>query len=194
MNIEDMSEKLREKLSHKRYKHTMGVLEMARRLAERYGADVSKVELSALLHDCGKDMDSRELLEYVRSNRVELDEIEAKQLELAHGVIGAHLARAEFGVDDTEVLSAIRFHTTGKTDMTLVEKIVYLADFIEEGRKYPGVQLLRELSFEDLDSAILLSFDNTIKHVISQKKILHTRTVEARNFILEQMENMRGAN
>ncbi|AHM56463.1 metal dependent phosphohydrolase [Peptoclostridium acidaminophilum DSM 3953] len=193
MNICDMSEKLKGMLSHKRYKHTMGVLSVARRLAERYNADLEKVELSALLHDCGKDMDSAEMHEYVSRNDIKLDDIEARQLELAHGAVGAYLAMTEFGVADSEVLSAIRFHTTGKIDMTNVEKIVYLADFIEEGRKYPGVQTLRELSFEDLDSAILLSFDNTIRHVISQKKILHTRTVEARNFILEQMENMRGA-
>ncbi|KDR94077.1 putative HD superfamily hydrolase of NAD metabolism [Peptoclostridium litorale DSM 5388] len=190
MDIEQIKEKLKKIVSPKRFKHTIGVFETAEKLAKTYGADVQRAQMAALLHDCAKGVKGEKVFEYVFEHDVFLDDIEKKETALSHGAIGAHMARAEFGINDDEIISAIRYHTTGKPDMTKLEKIIYIADFIEPERSYPGVDELRKLAFEDIDAALLLAFDNTIRYVLSIRKILHTRTIEARNFILEQMEHM----
>ncbi len=189
MDIEQVKERLKKLVSKKRFKHTLGVFETAEMLAKIYGADVQKAQMAALLHDCAKGVKGDDMRNYVLEHTIFLDEIEKKEAALSHGAIGAYMARTEFGINDDEIISAIRYHTTGKADMTKLEKIVYIADFIEPNRSYPGVDELRKLAFEDLDLALLMAFDNTIKYVLSIHKVLHTRTIEARNFILEQMEH-----
>ena len=189
MDTEQIKERLKKLVSKKRFKHTLGVFETAEMLAMAYEVDVQKARMAALLHDCAKGIKGDSVRKYVFEHTVFLDEIEKKETALSHGAIGAHMARSEFGINDDEIISAIRYHTTGKPDMTKLEKIVYIADFIEPNRSYPGVDELRKLAFEDLDLALLMAFDNTIRYVLSIRKLLHTRTIEARNFILEQMEH-----
>ena len=119
-------------------------------LATRYGADVEKARVAALLHDCTKKLDMPEQLALCRQYGIELDELEQKALKLLHAKTGAAIAREVFGVDD-EIYRAIWWHTTGHADMTLLEKIIYLADYIEPSRDFPGVNDLRACVYEDLD-------------------------------------------
>ncbi|OPJ55563.1 bis(5'-nucleosyl)-tetraphosphatase (symmetrical) YqeK [Alkalithermobacter paradoxus] len=185
MDIKDMISILKNMITEKRLVHSLGVVESAKKLAKIYGEDVKKAEVAALLHDCAKCLGKDEVLYYVRKYNILLDDIQKKELELAHGIVGAYISKDIFKVDDESILSAITYHTTGKENMSKLEKIIYVADFIEPNRDYPGVDKLRNTAYnEDLDKALLMSFDNTIKYVISIQKILHPITVKARNYLL----------
>ncbi len=152
---------LRKTLSKERYRHTLGVEKTAVELARRYGEDVEKARLAALLHDCARCLDSGEMRRLV-GNRAGNTTLRA----LMHAPAGAALARQKYGVEDHAVLSAIRWHTTGHEGMTKLEKIVYLADFIEPNRPdYPGLAELRAEAFRDLDSAVRLAAENTMRYV-----------------------------
>lgn len=124
-------------LKPKRMPHVLGTEQEAVRLAERYGADVTKARIAALLHDCTKKLDMDEQLALCKKYHIPLDELEQKALKLLHSKTGAAIARDVFAVDD-DVYNAIMYHTTGKPDMTLLEKIIYLADYIEPTRDFPG--------------------------------------------------------
>ncbi len=188
MNKNEMIHLLSTMITKKRLMHSLGVVESATRLAMIYDEDINKVEIAALLHDCGKCLKKEELLQNVEKYGILLDEIEKKELELIHGIIGAHLARDIFKVGDEDIFSAIAYHTTGRENMSKLEKIIYLSDFIEPNRNYPGVEELRKVAYhENLDKAVLMSFDNTIKYVISIQKLIHPRTIEGRNCLLEEL-------
>ncbi|SHJ51680.1 bis(5'-nucleosyl)-tetraphosphatase (symmetrical) YqeK [Tepidibacter formicigenes] len=191
MDFEEILKILENMITKKRLIHSLGVVESAKKLARIYNTDIKKAEIAALLHDCGKCLKKEEVLHYVKKYDILLDEIEKKELELAHGKVGAYLAKNIFKIEDDEIFSAITYHTTGKKNMTKLDKIIYLADFIEPNRNYSGVEELRNIAYNDnLDKALLMSFDNTIKYVVSIKKIIHPRTIEARNFLLEQLNKL----
>ena len=134
-------------LKHKRIPHVLGTEQEAIRLAERYGADVEKARVGALLHDCTKKLDMEAQLALCRHYGIQLDELEQKALKLLHAKTGAAIARDVFGVDE-EIYSAILWHTTGHANMTLLEKILYLADYIEPSRDFPGVDKLRAVCYK----------------------------------------------
>ena len=150
------------------------------RLAERYGADVEKARVAALLHDCTKKLDMDEQLALCRKYGIELDELERKALKLLHAKTGAAIARDVFGVDD-EIYSAIWWHTTGHAGMTLLEKIMYLADYIEPSRDFPGVDKLRAVCYKDLDEGLLMGLEMTIEEMTSMGNPVHHATIEARD-------------
>ncbi len=152
-------------LTKDRFRHTMGVAVMAEKLALHYGVDPEKAYLSGLLHDCAKNLSDEQQQELLQKNRFPIYEGELTQPPLLHAITGSVLAEEKFQIHDPEVLSAIRYHTVGKIDMTLLEKIVYLADLTEENRSFPLAGKLRELSFVNLDQAMLLSIENTIQHL-----------------------------
>ncbi len=152
---------LQKTLSKERYRHTLGVEKTAVELAVLYGEDVEKARLAALLHDCARCLDSGEMRRLV-GNRMGNTTLRA----LMHAPAGATLARQKYGVEDHAILSAIRWHTTGHEGMTRLEKIVYLADFIEPNRPdYPGLSELRAEAFRDLDRAVRLAAENTMRYV-----------------------------
>ncbi|CAH2214173.1 bis(5'-nucleosyl)-tetraphosphatase (symmetrical) YqeK [Tepidibacter aestuarii] len=191
MELNEMIQILEKTITPKRLKHSLGVVESAKRLANIYKEDIEKVEVAALLHDCAKCLNKEEVLHLVQKYDILLDDIEKKETELAHGKIGAYLCKEEFSVYDNDILSAITYHTTGKKNMSKLEKIIYLADFIEPNRNYDGVDKLRNIAYnEGLDEALLMAFDNTIKYVISIRKIIHPRTIEARNFLLGELNEI----
>ena len=167
-------------LKHKRIPHVLGTEQEAVRLAERYGADVEKARIAALLHDCTKKLEMEEQLELCRKYELELDELESKALKLLHSRTGAEIARDVFGVDE-EIYSAIRWHTTGHANMTLLEKIIYLADYIEPTRNFPGVEELRKACYEDLDGGLLLGLEMSIQEMTDMGNPVHHATVDARD-------------
>ena len=167
-------------LKYKRIPHVLGTEQEAIRLAERYGADVEKARVAALLHDCTKKLDIEEQLALCRRYGIQLDELEQKALKLLHAKTGAAIARDVFGVDD-EIYRAIWWHTTGHAHMTLLEKIIYLADYIEPSRDFPGVDKLRSVCYKDLDEGLLMGLEMTIEEMTSMGNPVHHATIEARD-------------
>lgn len=176
--------KLKMLLNEKRFIHSVAVMETSQNLAKKYGADVKKAEIAGLLHDCAKDFSDSELLKFAKRYKIPVDEVLKHSTFLLHGPIGAELVEEIFGVNDAEIKRAIAIHTTGDINMTLLDKIVFLADYIEPGRNFNGVEELRRTAEKNLDLAIVKAFDNTINYVISQGMLLYEKTVKARNDIL----------
>ena len=167
-------------LKYKRIPHVLGTEQEAVRLAERYGADVGKAQVAALLHDCTKKLDMEQQLALCRRYGIRLDELEQKALKLLHAKTGAAIARDVFGVDD-EIYRAIWWHTTGHANMTLLEKIIYLADYIEPSRDFPGVDKLRSVCYKDLDEGLLLGLEMSIEEMTNMGNPVHHATIEARD-------------
>ncbi|MGL4911395.1 MAG: bis(5'-nucleosyl)-tetraphosphatase (symmetrical) YqeK [Romboutsia sp.] len=187
MNLDVINNKLKEILSQRRLDHSINVAICAVKLSEIYGYDKERAYIAGLVHDCAKCLNKNEVDFYVSQYKIELDDLEKDNLALSHSVIGSYIARYEFNIEDEEIISSVKYHTTGKENMNLIEKIIYMADLIEEGRNFNGVYELRELSFNNkLDQALLISFNNTIKFVIDNEQIIHPRTVEARNYLMKQ--------
>ena len=187
MTIDQMREKLKLALTEKRYNHSIGVMQTAVSLARLYGANVEKTAVAALLHDCAKNYSKSEMLELCERFGVQLDPITRESTGLIHGFLGAVIADKYYGVNDEEIYDAIYYHTVGKPDMPLITKIIYIADGIEPNRNYEGVERIRETAFEDIDRALILQIDSTIKSVISRGGLIHTNTINTRNFYLKKL-------
>lgn len=188
MTKEQMKELLGTKLTDHRYTHSLGVVETSIKMAQLFGADVEKTEIAALLHDCAKQIPHNVQLELCREYKIPLDEVKEKELGLLHAELGAYIAEHEFGITDTEILDAIRYHTLGRENMSAMEKILYLADIIEPNRKeFEGLSELRKLCFENLDRALLYGFGLTIAHTNRRGHILHNQTIEAERYIREKL-------
>lgn len=182
--IQNLTKKISLTLSPKRMSHSIGVSKAADDLALRYGADPVKARIAGLLHDCARELPSNTLLQYAKSFGILVTDVEQANPALLHGSVGAYLAHREYGVSDEEILGSIYWHTTGRSCMTVLEKIIFLADYIEENRHFPGVELLRRLAKTDLNKAVLAGYDMTLRHVIDQGGIIHTASIEGRNYLL----------
>lgn len=159
-------EQLKEKLNAYRYEHVLGVAYMSVALAMRWGADIAQAELAGLLHDCAKYMTVPQMLESCRQYGIALTDDELRAPGVIHAKLGAVMARAEYGVQDEAVLSAIRWHTTGRPDMSLLDKIVYVADYIEPGRRpLPRLDAYRKLAFTDLDRSLVEIMGSTLAYL-----------------------------
>ncbi len=167
-------------LKHKRIPHVLGTEQEAIRLALRWGGDPEKARRAALLHDCTKKLDMEEQLALCEHYQIPLDALERKALKLLHAKTGAAIAADVFGTDE-ELTNAIRWHTTGHGNMTLLEKIIYLADYIEPSRDFPGVDKLRKICYEDLDAGLLLGLEMTIQEMEERGNPVHRATLEARD-------------
>ena len=181
-----MEERVAERLTPARWRHVEGVIETAVRLARRWGADVEKAYLAAVLHDVAKDCSTNRLLKATLDFGIVLSKLDEAATPLLHAPVGAAVARAEFGIVDPDVIAAIRYHTTGRAGMSLLEKIVYLADYVEPGRSFPGVEAVRALVEEDLDKALLLALSQGIAHLVAQGALIAPESIEARNELLLQ--------
>ena len=173
-------------LKAKRIAHVLGTEETAVKLAEKYGADVDKARVAALLHDCTKRLTMEEQLALCEKYGIALDELEQRTLKLLHAKTGAALAREVFGADD-EICNAILWHTTGRPDMTRLEKVIYLADFIEPSRSFPGVEALRRTVWQDLDQGLLMGLSMTIEEMEEMGNPVHHNTIEARDYLRGKM-------
>lgn len=178
MKREKIMYKLKKELDAQRYTHTLGVEETARQMALLFGEDPQKAALAGLLHDCAKCMTLTQMVKAAKG--VPLDPVMKESKALMHAVAGMCVAKNVYGVDDSDVLGAIRWHTTGHAGMTRLEKIIYLADMIEPSRKpYPGLEEIRALCWKDLDLAMHTALAMSLEHVVSQGKTLHPDTLAA---------------
>jgi len=182
--MEEYKALIKARLSQKRYEHSLGVAETARELAELNGCDTEKAYLAGILHDYAKELNDEELLKIGRMHNLILDEAEVREPQLLHGPVGAVLLQQELGINDKEMLDAIRYHTTGCSGMTKLAQIIYIADYIEPHRKFPGVESFRELTFTNLSRGVLAGLNNTIKYVVDNNQLLHKLSVEARNWLI----------
>lgn len=176
------------RIGQKRFDHTIRVKDTAVELAAIFGVDTKKAEIAGFLHDCAKIRDTKELLKVAKDFDLEITEDMKKAPQIIHGYLGAKIAKELYKVDDKEILDAISSHTTGKENMSKLEKIIFLADYIEPVRNFPGVEEARKLSKENLDKAMIFSLNNTILFLMKKNQYIAINTVKARNYILE-MEN-----
>lgn len=167
-------------MSDKRYRHTLGCVDMAERLAKKWGADIALARRAALLHDIAKEMPYEKQLSLVDEHGIILNRVQRSE-KIIHAFSGAIIAWREFD-EPEEVCGAIRWHTTAKSGMTLLEKIIWLADLTEEGRSFDGVCEIRKLAFEDLSRALISGFDTTLRVLISRGCEIDSNMVKARNF------------
>ena len=174
-------------LKHSRIPHVLGTEEEAVRLAKRYGGDEEKIRRAALLHDCTKRLKLEDQLAICARYGLDVDEDERKSAALLHSKTAAALAKHVYG-EDEEVCGAICWHTTGRADMTQLEKILYIADYIEPTRNFPGVEELRKTVYEDLDTGILMGMENTISLMQRRGEPIHANTTRARDALRERIE------
>ncbi len=181
--IEDIQEKLRKKLKKGRYIHTLGVEYTSVCLAMKYGANLEAAELAGLLHDCAKELPGKKLIQICRLKGEKISKMEYQNSFLLHGKAGACLAKDKFGVDDEDILNAIRYHTTGRPKMTLIEKIVFVADYIEPNRKKAdNLTELRQMAFENLDEAVFAILEQTLDYLSESGKEIDRHTVITRDY------------
>lgn len=172
------------RVTEKRRIHTYAVAEEAKKLAKRHGEDMEKAEIAALFHDSCRDLGIDELNGYIR--RFGLDPAYLNNANLAHSKIAACVMEEDFHIKDRDIINAVRYHTTGRADMSRLEKILYLADAIEPNRNYDGVEKLRELAYQDLDEACLYALEQSIQYVKRKGERLDEDTVKARESLIEQ--------
>jgi len=177
-----LREKAIEMLSVKRVPHVLGCEQEAVKLAARWGADEDAARSAAILHDITKKLDLKEQLILCEKYAIMTDTAESKEVKLLHSKTGAAVAEKIFGMPE-EVCDAIKWHTTGRPGMSLLEKIIYMADYIEPGRDFPGVDVLRESAYRNLDEALVKGLEMSIESVEEQGKIPHPNTLSAIEYL-----------
>ena len=182
--LEYINSWLKSNLNNERYEHSLGTAEMARELAHKFGENEDKAYLAGLIHDCAKCLHKYEINIILSNINLESEELNSPKTH--HAPAGVYVAKKEFGIKDNEILSAIRWHTIGKIDMTLFEKIIYLADKIEK-RTRPieyAKPIIDVLEKSGLDSAMLVSYSNTIKSLVDRRLHICTKTINIYNNLL----------
>lgn len=176
-DLEELKEKVRKSQKESRFVHTLGVVDTATKLAERYQEDVRKAEIAALLHDCAKGLGGQEQLQLCKKYGLIITEAEERNPFLLHAKLGAYLAKADYGIDDEEILNAIRWHTTGRPEMTQLDKIIYIADYIEPNRNQaPNLDEIRHLAMEDLDECLYTILKATLAYLETKKDVIDPMT------------------
>lgn len=164
--IKDLKKELKKQMDESRFEHTLGVMYTSGALAMRYEYDLERAMLAGLLHDCAKCMPNAKKLKMAEKHHLEISNLERKNPFMLHAKIGALLAKKKYDIEDEEILDAIRWHTTGRPNMTLLDKIVYVADYIEPKRdKAPNLQEIRKLAFVDLDKALFKILEDTLSYL-----------------------------
>lgn len=188
-DIEEIKEELKNILSLKRYEHSLGAMEKAIELAKQYGEDIEKAAYTALVHDIAKEMPEEELLKYAFENNIELTKEDKLITRTLHGIIGANIVKRKYEFTK-EMQDAIYYHTTGRENMTLLDKIVFLADKSEKTREGEDAEKLRKVIKEEgLDKAILWDIDYyTIPRMIAKQKMIHPKSIYARNYLISKLK------
>jgi predicted HD superfamily hydrolase involved in NAD metabolism len=180
--IDDVKKKLKAVMSHERFMHSLRVAECSVILANRFGADILKAEIAGILHDCTRDLDLQQALIVANKFGIILDNVTKNSPGIIHAVTGEAVARYEYDITDREILDAIRYHTTGRAGMSLLEKIVFIADYIEPCRDFPGAAETRTILEKSLDGAVLYAMESTIAYLLGKRMLIHPDTIDARNY------------
>ena len=182
-DIRKIRKAMEKALDPKRYEHTLGVAYTAAALAMRYGDDVNNAILAGMLHDCAKCLTNEKRLSICEKYNIAVNEAERKNPYLLHAKVGSFIAVKKYGVTDKDVINAILNNTTGRPGMSLLEKIIWIADYIEPGRKQaPNLPLIRKLAFEDLDQALLTALRDTLEYLHAGKMEVDNMTQRTYDF------------
>ena len=191
--LRKINQDIQRELSEKRYNHSIGVMKKVEELAELYKVNINKAKLVGLAHDIGKELSKEDKLKYVKENDIEIDKIEKINVGLLHGKIGADICKKRYDFTE-DMQDAIKFHTTGNKDMDLLAKIIFVADKIEEGRKYKDknkmqeLELIREAAKENLDEAMLGLIDSSLIYTMQKKNLIHPDSISTRNQLIINLE------
>ncbi len=181
--VREIRKKIKKMLDSDRYQHTLGVAYTAADLAMRYRLDPETLFTAGLLHDCAKNIPNEEKYALCRKYKIELNEVEKKAPYLLHSKLGAYIAEKDFGIKDPEILNAIRYHTTGRPDMSLTEKIIFIADYIEINRtEAPNLTDIREMAFTDIDKAVKKVLIDTLDYLSKGDRPVDPTTKETYDF------------
>lgn len=165
-NLLELQESMKKALKPSRYLHSLGVQYTSANLAMYYQCDLMKAQVAGILHDCAKHYDDEEQVKRCKKHMLTITEVEMEQPYLLHGKLGAYYAKHKYGVEEDDILQAIIYHTTGRPEMTLLEKIVFLADYMEPSRRIiPGLAEIRQLAFKDIDQAVYTTLHNTLNYL-----------------------------
>lgn len=186
MDYEKLKEILRERLTEKRYIHSLCVADEAKRLAEKYGVDSEKAYLAGLLHDITKTASEAEQLQFFSQFDIMLDDITKNSEKLWHAVSGAAYIENVLKITDREIINAVRYHTTAKAGMTMLEKVLYLADFTSLDRDYEDVDIMREKVDVSIECAMQYALSYTIKELVEKRSQIHPDTVACYNEIMKR--------
>lgn len=182
-DITKIRKSMEKKLDSKRYEHTLGVAYTAAALAMRYEVDQNNALLAGMLHDCAKCMSNEKRLSICEKYNISVSEAERNNPFLLHAKVGSFLAMKKYGITDKDVINAILNHTTGRPGMSTLEKIIWLADYIEPGRKQaPNLAAIRKVAFEDLDRALLMALEDTLKYLDGGKMEVDSMTQKTYDF------------
>lgn len=188
-----LRKQLKSKLDPMRYEHSISVSFTCTALAMRYGTDIAQAELAGLMHDCAKRFTDSELIQKCQKHEVALTEAEIKAPAVIHAKYGAYLAEHKYGIDDKEILSAIACHTTGKPNMTTLDKILYIADYIEPRRdKADNLPAMRYLAFQDLDETMYEILKGTLEYLEAKGNSIDPMTLQAFHYFRDVMKQKKG--
>lgn len=182
MDREALMQAVQMRMSERRFKHVLGVEETAIALAEQFGESPEKASIAALTHDYAKERSDEEFQLAIERGKYEnKTELLKYGNAIWHGLVGAEFVARELNISDEEILNAIRLHTTGAAEMTLLDKIIYVADYIEPGRSFPGVEDARVIALRDLDQAVAFETKHTLTHLIEAENPVYPKTIETYN-------------
>ncbi len=167
--LDNLTNDVKNAISEKRFEHTMSVVTLTKELALHYGIDARNAEICALLHDIAKEMSDSEILDYCTKNNLYIDDYTKKNLHIAHGLIASDIAKKQYHIKNTDMLNAISFHTTGRENMSILEKIIFLADKIEPTRKYKEIEEFTKLAFTDIDMTMLKCIKNIMNFRVNEE-------------------------
>lgn len=189
VNIKKIRNKLEQTLDEERFEHTLGVAKTAAFLACLFDYDSDKAYLAGLLHDCAKNVSHKDKIKLCKKNNIDITEVEYENPSLLHAKCGAILANEQYDISDADILNAIRNHTTGRPDMSMLEKITFIADYIEPGRKaIPGLKEIRETALVDIDKCVYLILKNTLKYLSNTAKAIDPNTQMTLEFYEELIQ------
>lgn len=184
LSIEEIKQYLKGNLKEKRYNHTLGVAETAKALAKLNGISEEKAEIAALAHDVAKNLSKENMELIIQENNISLSKVEKSNMDLWHSIIAPIEAKNKLNIEDEEILDAVRWHTTGKEDMSILTKIIYIADMIEPNRDFDGVEEIRKITFEELDKGVYAGLTHTIQFLLMKDLLIDENTIKARNYFL----------
>lgn len=185
--IKDIKKELEHDLDSKRYEHTLGVAYTASCLAMRYGYDMEKAYITGLLHDCAKCMSNKDKLEYCEKYDIPVTKVEQENPSLLHAKVGAEMSRRKYDIKDSEIYQAIMYHTTGHPQMTLLDKIIYISDYMEPHRdEAPNLDSVRKQAFIDIDATLLTILKDSVAYLEKSDKTVDPMTMETYLYYVKQ--------
>jgi predicted HD superfamily hydrolase involved in NAD metabolism len=187
LSRDELLSKVEESMSEKRFSHVLGTQETAIQLAKRFGADVEKVSIAGLVHDYAKERSNEEMIRVIVENHLDEDIISFGN-QIWHGIAGVVLIEKELGVRDSEILQAVSVHTTGSSNMSLIDKIIYVADYIEPNRHFEGINEVRRLAEVDLDEVVKYETEHTLLCLLKEKRAIYPKTIETFNRYVAGMQ------